>query len=86
MLKVWNWIVQAAKDVYSFVYQEGGKILALLKDPAGKFSHKRILALGFGLLAIYLVVRPRGWLDVVVGGGFGIGAFLLAWVTAANKS
>lgn len=85
MKAIWAWIVQAAKDIYSFVYTEVGKILALLKDPSGKFSHKRILALGFGLLAVYLVVDPRGWLDFVVAAGFGIGAVILAWVTVANK-
>lgn len=52
MEAIWLWIVQAVKDIYSFAYTEIGKILALLKDPAGKFSHKRILALGFGIMTL----------------------------------
>lgn len=85
-MKAWAWIVQAAKDVYSFVYTEAGTALKLLKDPAGKFSHKRILALGFGVMAIYLILKPRGWMDVLVAGAFAVSAVVISWVSAATKT
>jgi hypothetical protein len=50
---VWNWIIQAAKDVYSFVYTEIGTILGLLKDKNKKYSWKRIT----GIVAIYVAAR-----------------------------
>jgi len=81
-----KWIIQAVKDIYSFIYTEGGKVLALLKDPAGKYSHKRILALGFGLMAIYLVAHPRGWMDVMVASGFALAAAAVAIAAAATKT
>ena len=85
-MKAWAWLIQAAKDAYSFVYTEAGTVLKLLKDPAGKFSHKRILALAFGVAAIYLIVHPRGWLDFIVAAGFAIAAVVLAGVSAATKT
>ena len=53
MAKVWAWIVQAAKDVYSFCYTEIGTILSLFKDKSKKYSWKRIT----GLAALYAAVR-----------------------------
>ena len=49
----WKWIVQAAKDVYSFVYTEVGVVLSLFKDKQKKYSWKRIT----GLVAIYAAIR-----------------------------
>ena len=77
-MKAWAWLIQAAKDAYSFVYTEAGTVLKLLKDPAGKFSHKRILALAFGVAAIYfLFMAPiRIPEAVLMAVGATIGGFL----------
>ena len=80
------WITIAICNLWNFVYTEVGTILRLLKDPTGKFSHKRILALSFGAAALYLILKPRGWLDIVVGGGLVAAAVVLGWISAATKT
>lgn len=57
--KAWLWLVQAAKDIFAFVYQEIGRILAVLKNPAGKFSGKRIIALALVADVIFFDGIPK---------------------------
>ena len=82
MKAFWVWIVKAAQDVYSFAYAEIGRVLAVLKDPAGKFSHKRLIALAFTVVSIFLLFQHEWWgagiADVVVA--------VLAAISAITKT
>ena len=39
------WCKKAVQDVYAFAYTEIGTVLKVAKDPVGKFSGKRVIAL-----------------------------------------
>ena len=53
MKRIFDWIVKAVQDIYSFIYSEAGTVLALLKDRRGKFSWKRVT----GIIALYSAIR-----------------------------
>jgi hypothetical protein len=85
-MKAWAWIVQAVKDIYSFVYTEVGTILKVAKDPAGKFSGKRIIALalvGDLLFAWELPTSVWGWIFAI---GKLVAAVVLYWIAEVTKT
>jgi hypothetical protein len=81
-----KWIIQAAKDIYSFVYNEVGAILKLFKDASGKYSHKRIIALALVLDGLLGIVKVTTWLGVVIWGGQILIGVALAIYTALTKT
>ncbi len=88
MAKVWAWIVQAARDVYSFLYTEIGTALSLLKysTPSGmKYSVKRILAVALIGDVLFFGGIPRDWGQVVFAGiKLVVGAALLIWAAVTK--
>jgi hypothetical protein len=86
MLKIWQWIIQSARDIYSFAYQEIGRALALLKDPQGKYSHKRIIALALIVNGLYMSRGITSWLTLVVPGLCIVFGTVLAIYSAVTKT
>ena len=67
MKAIWAWIVQAAKDIYTFAYTEIGLILSFLKVPdKSKFSAKRLIAVALAADAIISGVPHDLWTLIVV--------------------
>ena len=87
-MKAWAWIVQAAKDIYSFAYTEIGNLLKMFKDGSGKFSSKRLAGLLLIVNGIYGLRLKTNWVwvDLGIGGGqIVVGAVLLV-VAAVTKT
>lgn len=81
-----KWIVQAVKDVYSFIYTEVGTVLKVFKDASGKYSHKRIVAIALILDGLMGLVKVTNWLGVVIWGGQVLAGVILAIVSALTKT
>jgi len=56
-MKVWAWIVQAAKDIYSFAYTEIGTVLSVFKGADKKFSWKRVTGAAAFVAGVDLLFR-----------------------------
>lgn len=57
MAKIFAWIIQAAKDIYSLAYNEIGAILKVLKDKTGKYSWKRVTGAVAFIYALYIFMH-----------------------------
>ena len=54
---VGKWLVGAAESLWKFFWG----LLGFLRDPQGKFSHKRLLALALGVVMIFLLLQKEFW-------------------------
>jgi hypothetical protein len=61
-----KWIAQAFRDVYTFAYTELGTVLNLLKTPDGKFSTKRLIAVGLPAASWTFIGVPKDLYQLVV--------------------
>jgi hypothetical protein len=66
MKAFWAWIVKAFNDLLGF-----------LKDSSGKFSHKRLIALAFAVVGIFLLFHGEWW-------GAGISGSVVAVLAAIS--
>ena len=73
MKAIWSWIVQAVKDVWTFIWN----VLGVLRDKDGKFSHKRLIALAFAVVGIFLLFHGEWW-------GAGISGAVVAVLAAIS--
>lgn len=87
-----QWIAQAFKDVYAFLYTEIGTVLTLLKYPVPgssptvyKFSSKRLTAIGLIANVIANGV-PSGLFHIIFDGGELAIAGLFLWYAAKTKT
>lgn len=79
------WIVVAITNIYAFAYTEAGNVLKAFKDPAGKFSAKRIVA--YALIADALLSGvPRDLWTLIFAGLKVLGAVVLLWAAAVTKT
>jgi hypothetical protein len=75
-MKFWNWIVQAAKDVWSFVWT----LIGFLRDKTGKFSFKRVSGVAAFVIAVDFFFRGA-WLEGLVLLGYCAVVAIIAAVT-----
>jgi len=79
--KDWG-IVVVIVAIYTWCYTEVGVLLGFLKDQGGKFSHKRLIALAFAVVCIFLLFHSEWW-----GAGIsGAVVAVLAAISAITKT
>jgi hypothetical protein len=61
-----KWLAQGFRDVFSFVYTELGTVLRIFKDPSGKFSGKRAIAIGLAAAPWVFIGVPKDLYQLIV--------------------
>jgi hypothetical protein len=79
VVKAENWFVKSARAVWTWLIAWTN----FLDDPRnGKFSHKRLLSVAFGVVAIRQLIIADYWGAILSG----IGSIVLAVVSAVTKT